>query len=438
MATTEMNADMVEDGVMNELPTLNAVQLEEVCVLIGLEVKEELRGKKRGLLKMLMRFLCTGEDQEDDKMTQFLQIHEHLLSGKEEAEAVKKEVTEEVPDEKQITETSVVTGEVKSEVKSEPPMLKSTPEPLPMKPNNNRRVQVTRLKDFKLSGMIGGDGESGLSLSSLEFEIEKARRLGHTDTEICGVVITKVADKELRKLFETEPDIDLDDVLDMLKSSNAEAKDSSAVFTEFTSTYQFEDEKVTTFIARLQRLRKEVVKLGKTEGVNYDLEMLAKRGFTVLFSGLRDENVRSALREKCKGDHNTDGKVLLKYAADIVALEKERKMKLFGKKVQYSEGAAVNALGAAGNDTDALNKKKEKINPFAKIEELRTEMKTELNEIKNLVVAHHMEQQHNGERRRKWKPGKCTKCTQENVSRCNHCWKCGGDNHKRGDCPTEN
>ncbi len=434
-----MPADRVEDDVLNELPTLKGDQLEEIYDLIGLELKAEVKGKRRDLLKQLMKFLCTEGEDGDDKMTQFLQIHSHLNPQKEDdddevkEEVIKKENEEETTvDLKPAAEKPVVKKDESEKKKSSSGTVSKEGN----SKTSEKRVEVTRmrLKDFKLSGMIGGDGECGLSLSSLEFEIEKARRLGHTDTEICGVVITKVADKELRKLFETEPDIELGDVLDMLKSSNAEAKDSSAVFTEFTNTYQLENEKVTSFIARLQRLRKEVVKLGKTEGVNYDVDMLAKRGFAVLFSGLRDENVRSALRERCKGDYKMDGKEILKHAADIVAMEKERKAKLFGKKVQFPEDATVNMVGAGGDD--ALSRKKEKLNPFTKIEELRSEMKAELNEIKNLVVANHQQQQQNEEKKwRKWKPRKCPQCTQDNVPRCKHCWTCGKDDHKIGDCP---
>ncbi len=432
----QMSADRIEDDVMNELPTLDGNDLQELCELVGVDVKEEVKGKRRDLLKLLMKYLCTeGDGEEGNKMTQWLQIHSHLNppekddgEKKEEAVAVKEEET---------LETNAKTSQVSDSVK------KKTADSSMKKKDDTKsgRVEISRvrLKDFKLSGIIGGEGETALSFSSLEFEIDKARKMGHSDTEICGVVISKVADKELKQFFEMEPDMDLDDVLEMLKSANAEAKDSCAVFTEFTDAYQQENEKVMTFISRLLRLRKQVVKLGKAEGVKYDEGMLAKRGHAVLFGGLRDENIRFALREKCRDNYQIEGKLLIKYAGEVVALEKERKKKLFGKDKQSSRdnSADVNMVNADGN-ADNVCTKKEKLNPFTKIEELRSDMTAQLNEIKNLVVTHNNRQNenennNNNNRKRKYK--KCPQCVADDKNRCSHCWECGSGDHKRSDCP---
>ena len=56
-------------------------------------------------------------------------------------------------------------------------------------------VTRTIRKDFKLSGMIGGASESALSLVSLQFEIEKARKMGHSDVEICDREISRLSHK---------------------------------------------------------------------------------------------------------------------------------------------------------------------------------------------------------------------------------------------------
>ena len=56
--------------------------------------------------------------------------------------------------------------------------------------------------------------------------------------EMCSEVISKVADKELHSYFEMEPDIKLEEVLDMLKSTCAEQgkeRTARAVFTKFSN-----------------------------------------------------------------------------------------------------------------------------------------------------------------------------------------------------------
>ena len=298
------------------------------------------------------------------------------------------------------------------------------------------------MKEFKLPGMIGGAGESAMSYSSLVFEIEKGRKLGYRETEMCSAVISKVADKELRSYFETEADMELEEVLDMLKSSCPERERTSrSVFTKFSNDKQGSNEKPITFITRVLRLRKKVLKLGAEEGLVYDPDMLATTSFQVIFSGLRDENIRSALRERCKDDHAISDKLMVKHAGEVIAAEEERRLKLFGKEPEAE--IQVSAVDRRVMFEDPLPTiKKEKPNPFARIEELRTEMKGELNEIKELVLA--VTRMKGGEettekdkpgKKTPWKPGKCPKCHAENKPRCYHCWECGKDDHKRPDCP---
>ena len=274
---------------------------------------------------------------------------------------------------------------------------------------------------------------------------------------MCSAVISKMADKELRSYFETEPDIKLEEVLDMLKSTCTEQekeRTARAVFTKFSNDKQGKSEKPITFITRVLRLRKKVLKLGKEERMNYDEDMLATTSFQVIFSGLRDENIRAALRGKCKDDCTISDQVLLKHASEIIAAEEERKLKLFGKEPEAElEVSAVSEKKSVSFTESALSKK-EKPNPFAKIEELRLEnekmcegLRAELSEIKDILIASNIannqrggnndskQGQKTGNKGRRF--GRCAKCAEENKNRCFHCWDCGQDNHKRGaqECP---
>ena len=444
----ELQADQVEDDVMNSLPTLSATELEEICTLIGATMTEEDKGKKRVLLKLVMRVLC-DPTATDDKMTEFLQIYKYLKL--EDTEVGTEDGGDKQGIKQEGSEGAAAASVVQNTVESKPGKGGKSAGLGSGKAEGTMTVTRTIRKDFKLSGMIGGEGESALTYSGLKFEIDKARKLGHSETEICSTVISKVADKELRCYFETEADMELDEVLCMLKSVCREQK-SSAVFTQFTNDKQESNEKAITFITRVLRLRKRVLKLGKEEGKTYDEEMLAERSFEVIFGGLRSDNIRSALRDKCKNDHKLPDKKVLAHAADVIEAEKERKRKLFGKAVESeSDDVEVSEMmsefsreGGATRlvrfDEQQIKKdKKNKINPFTEIDELRCQMKenddrvtAQLNEIKQLVLK-----KNEGDKPETKTTGKrkCPKCVSENRFWCRHCWECGSDDHKRPECP---
>jgi hypothetical protein len=470
-AGSELNAEQVEDRVMDKIPTLTAGELEEICTLVNIQV-DTMRGKKSELRRTLLKHLCG-----DDTMADLLAIHTRLFpdgdAGNEDNDGeqpINNEVKVETDTVQQNQPSLEATRPVPNPLNNNNTTSTSRRETTPITPATNPQrsemVQISRhrLRDLKLPGMIGGEGENALSFCSLEFEVRKARNLGYRDEEICAAIIPKVADREMRTLLEMEEEIDLDEMLDMLKSTSEEVRDSGTVFADFSNTSQGEHdptEKISTFITRLHRLRKEIETLGKAEGVSYSADMLMKRGFRVLIDGIRDEGIRNALRERCGGDYKLTKAQLLKHAAEVVAQEKERKARLFGKPGDKKQ-VDVNAVTDGTGENAA--RKKEKLNPFVKIEELRSDMTTQLNEIKNMVMAHNnrndntppndvmaqlneirnMMANHNiqtdtpaadNRRRRPYK--RCPQCIADNRNTCGHCWKCGSGTHKQQEC-TEN
>ena len=451
----EMTPDEAEEKVLSELPRLSATALEAACEAVNLDVEEAVKGNKKKLRKLLTNHLDTKAD--DDDMGDYLRLVDHLFP-----------IVPVKPEEKMGLENIALDLKIKHEGdhqkirKTDVSFAEDSRVP-PKKTDgafsNEKLVRrrrsstvdhvdtITRVrsKDFKLSGMIGGTGETAISYSSLEFEVAKGRGQGHTDSEMCAVVISKVADKELKSFFQMEPGIELEDVMDMLKSVCTEQENTAKnVFTKLSTDKQAENEKTLTFITRVLRRRKKVLKLAEEEGILYNEKMLATTAFQVIFGGLRDENIRTALREKCRGDWSIEDKVLMKHAAEVIASEQARKQLLFGRDLE-TEIVEVNAVNSNpgrkqvnfAEDTP----KKEKLNPFVKIEELRTEMKAELNEIKSLVVAHNMrsrDEDENNTVEAKPKKNKCDACFAAKKWRCYHCWKCGKNGHKTPDCPEKN
>ena len=437
----QLTPDEAEEKVLSELPRLSAAALEAACGVVKVQVEETLRGNRKKLRKLLTDHLDAKADADD--MTDYLQLVDHLFPpAKSEEEAVfendstAKGIKKEV-DQKSITEKVdriLANASSKSQEKKGGRRRSSSLGHV----DTITRVPV-RSKEFKLPGMIGGTGETALSYSSLVFEVEKGRRLGYRETEMCAAVISKVADKELRSLFQDEPGIKLEDVMDMLKSTCVEQENTAKnVFTKLSTDKQGENEKTLTFITRVLRRRKKVLKLAEEEGILYDEKMLATTAFQVIFGGLRDENIRTALREKCRGDQSIEDKVLMKHAAEVIATEQARKQLLFGKDLE-TETVQVNALSSKQVKFEETPKK-EKLNPFVKIEELRAEMRAELSEIKSLVKANNTRRTDDEEKPADPKPKKtkCDACHKANKWRCYHCWNCGKSGHKTPECPEEN
>ena len=225
-------ADKVEDEVLNTLPTLGAVELLKICELVKVTVKESQKGNRRVLVKLLMKFLCVDEDDEDDRMTEFLQIYDYLQLEEQEIDEVDDENAEEgletqvkAKEEGSVTEdrkkivvkeedhgnASGVTKSKRSEKKESGAASKKTSVSKGASSlsttRSEERVTRTIRKEFKLSGMIGGDSPSGMTFPSLKFEIAKGRKQGYEDSEMCSAIISKVADQELKDYSVNEPDI---------------------------------------------------------------------------------------------------------------------------------------------------------------------------------------------------------------------------------------
>ena len=281
------------------------------------------------------------------------------------------------------------------------------------------------------------------------------------------------ADLELKTLFELEPDTTLDEMLELLRSCYVEP-DSGALFTEFCNAAQTERESAHQFVSRLMVMVSKITKMAAEEGCPYDKTMLQKRFFHVVFTGLRDESVLSQLREKCRGDHTIPRTTILKYVTDIWTAEKERQIKLLAQ----TQKAGVNMVQMEKSDEGGVERKKKvkEGNPFAKIDDLRAEMKAEmrkenaelkaeLNEIKNAILSvnqvgqsmnqnpfqnqnfqqqpnsnHQMQNSNLNAGARQFFPRrrgirKCPNCVTTNQFRCFHCWTCGSSEHKINACP---
>ena len=193
-----------------------------------------------------------------------------------------------------------------------------------------------------------------------------------------------------------------------------------------------------------------------------------------MFTGMRNPNIRAELRELCKGNPKIPDQTLLKFAAEASKNETERNEKLSSAKnsATISEICKENDLKSKGKE------KKEKLNPFTQIEEVKSShakeiasLRAELLEIKNDIlstavtspkeddVRFYRENTDRGQtqnfnrnfrgrgmyrynnnvsrdKNRGWK-NLCEQCVNSNAERCLHCFKCGLEGHRSFKCNTQ-
>lgn len=441
-------SQVMEDKVLAWLSQQTAVILEQVYDIIPLEIPEELKGKKIKLLNKLLNHLCGLEDVVDgDKgLSVYLLINDEIEKG------VNKD------------ETKVLPG-IKTEIKSVTEQL-SNPDLLVKR--DNPRVDVVKLRDFKISGVIGGKNDS-LSYTSLLYQIDCGRRLGYTDVTICDAVIRAISpSNHLRTYLEGQKTVSVDCLLEILQSICIE-KDSNSLLLELGNAVQQIHETCVEYIVRLMSMRDRILTYSKEENSPVEEPVMRTKFFHTMFTGMRNPNVRAELRELCKGNSKIPDQTLLKFAAEASKNESER-----NEKLSSAKNAAHLSEISKENDIK-IKEKKEKLNPFTQIDEVKllhaqeiASLRADIFELKNVLSsatgksASQNESDVNFSRQntdafrnhaqtpnfrgrgisnfntfrgqnRGWK-NRCEQCRNSNVQRCNHCFKCGEEGHRSFNC----
>jgi hypothetical protein len=306
----------------------------------------------------------------------------------------------------------------------------------------SRIYDIYKLKELKISGTIGGVGEKDrLSYTSLSYQIANARKLGYPEQGICAAVIKSISpSNNLRTYLESKRNLNLKTLIEVLRTHYKE-KDSASVFMELSNAVQLTSETPLDFVIRLMCLRQKILDLSNEEGCPYDENLLKKRFFHAIFTGMRNSNVRVDLKEKLKNELGISDEDILKFVSEAMAYDSERNEKLNGNKKSAQIAAVVNK-----ENFDLKEKKKE--NPFAKIEELKIsqerEMTTLRNEISQLRNALHESSQQKF-KRNQYKPReyprrrkRCQNCETNDTARCFHCFTCGSSAHVMSTCPEKN
>ena len=134
---------------------------------------------------------------------------------------------------------------------------------------------MQRLKDFKITGNIGGPGERDkLSYTSLAYQIQNGQTAGFSEAEVCAGVIKAIAPENiLRSYLESMSFLTVDSLIQIMRSHFRE-KDSSSTFAEMSNAVQSSTESSHNFVARLLSMRENILILAKEEGSPFDKDLL--------------------------------------------------------------------------------------------------------------------------------------------------------------------
>ena len=254
--TTQNDLGKLEDTVLAWLSQQNAEVLQEVYLFISVDCPNDLKGKRMKLLNNLLSHLCGLEDVQDgDKgLSVYLLLNDFIQKG------VKKEIV--LPDRGQ-----------HDNMNANPV---SKPEIPPKRENNI--LDVVKLRDFKISGVIGGKKDS-LSYTSLLYQIDCGRRLSYSDSTICDTVIRAISpSNHLRTYLEGQKTVSVDRLIEILQSICIE-KDSSSLLLELGNAVQQIHETCVEYIVRLMSMRDRILTYSIEENCPLDETVMRTKFF---------------------------------------------------------------------------------------------------------------------------------------------------------------
>ena len=407
------DSDKVED-ILTWLRKVDLDHLVAITEELKVTIPQEQLGNKLFLIKRIVRYLHSDEVEklDDQGNAIFLKLHDDLK-----------------------TILGDVTPEIKVEGvgKNENPTFSS---------KDKSVVQVHRLRDFKINGTVGSlDQKDTLSYTSLSFQIAQGKKAGYTFEEIQAAIIKAIKPtSSLRNYLEGRVNMEEKAFIQVLRSHYKE-KDSAAVFHEMANCVQMSSESELEFCLRVMSLRQRVISLSREEECPFDENLVKKRFFQALFTGLKHNNIRFELQNILKAGTISD-EDLLQEVSYTSSIESERINKF---KIKSGVNEVPKTTDKSSEAKENENKKKEnsifveisKLN--AKVSELAS-VRDEIRDVKKQLESGNFEtNKKSGEtRRRQRRIFRCKGCERVNSNYCNHCFLCEATDHRRNQCPQLN
>ena len=358
-------------------------------------------------------------------------------------------------------------------------------------------ISYHKLRELKITGSIDGGKEGTLSYTSLSCQLKQAEVAGCSTAEVIAAVIKAIpTGRSFRTLLESKPGLEQEDFMKLLRSHYKE-KDSAAVLQLLLNCYQEPGQDAHEFCCMAMSLRDRVMVLSEEEGNPEDEEVLTKRLYHTIFTGLKQNSIRMELHNVIKNANLTDVDFLervsmaeaneterlekVKMKAEIALLTEQPGSQSGGKKVQPSsqQTSASNKQknASAQPENSVVDKKLDLlVSKLDSLTSLSHEQATRISVLEtklatgqstsgpgagfgsnagqfagrsNINTNAHAQSgafgsqpgafgnptgasNQNTSNRRIFK---CPACLSGRVGYCQHCLKCGSDQHRVKDCP---
>ena len=314
------------------------------------------------------------------------------------------------------------------------------------KPTEVKTEVVRRLTDFKVNGVVG-NGPGQLDYSSLMYRIRDGKAKGYKPAEIIsGVVAAMKPDSELRKLFESIPDMSEEKFHQLLKG-HYRIQSATNILTELSSCGQESTQEVRDYVAKMIRLKNTLTIVAEEENF-MNPDMIYDTFINAVNVGLRSTAIRLELQPILLKKLPDE---MLSFEVNKIVTREEKHMQMMGVK---GLKANTNVLDvdedtiAAALNKPVLNSKDDII--LAKLDAMSADMKslaTVKEDVKVLgnrmdgydqrISAIEKKINNTGDKNNnKYKNKnfiKCDNCEREKKY-CTHCHNCGEGGHKAKDC----
>lgn len=330
-----------------------------------------------------------------------------------------------------------------------------------------------RFREFKIHGSIGAEGQKDkLSYSSLMYQIQDGQKKRFSEIDICAGVIRAITPgNPLRPYLEGRAQLSVSSMKQILRSHFQE-KDATSLFADLCSASQSPGESAQDFVIRTIATRQKVLIISEEEGFPYDPDLVKRRFFHAIVTGLRNPHIISELKPLLKKDCNISDEKLLENLNLAVADENERykKAKYVGtNKIFVKE----NENGYSGqNDPQQKNNsvniqldnlKKQVAEISLSLAKNNRDKEIDQNSLENPSLAAELRelqtkvQEISAQQRRHFdrpanlfgnfrspsinrpdhldRRNRCINCRRNNVrGPCLHCYRCGNVGHRRSEC----
>ena len=344
-------ADQLVNSILEQIPSLEANELIELCDHFQVQVEQDKRGNVTVMKREFMKFLTSDEvlqaDEGEEKYGEIDVEMAKLLKkrgkkgtpkvkdeddasgststkaskGKRDPKAKKKkkQVKEESESEEEDSKAQVSeSSEQESDVEDETERLKF--------------LRNLKLREFKIVGVVGGS-EGCIDYRDLQFQIKNGKTQGYKMSEIrAGVIKAIKSGSSLKRYFEGAANLTDSEFIKMLRS-HYKVKDATTIFNKMVESYQEPLELETDFVLRMMDMRNDVINLSKEEDCQYEDTFVRKKFAHAVSVGFADDAVRMELRGVLK-DHDIEDHELLEEVSIVMQRESEHKKKL---KHKYKE-----------------------------------------------------------------------------------------------------